>query len=47
MTALDVYLHEDLVGRLVRLPQARLRFAYEPAWVEADGGALSLGLPVP
>lgn len=46
MTTLDVYLHEDLVGRLERLPQARLRFAYEPAWVATDGAALSLGLPV-
>lgn len=46
MTTLDVYLHEDLVGQLERLPQARLRFAYEPAWVATDGAALSLGLPV-
>lgn len=46
MTALDVYFHSDLVGRLERLEQARLRFAYEPAWVERDGAPLSLCLPV-
>jgi serine/threonine-protein kinase HipA len=46
MTALDVYFHADRVGLLERLPQAKLRFAYEPQWV-ADGGApLSLSLPL-
>jgi serine/threonine-protein kinase HipA len=43
MTALDVYFHADRVGRLERLEQARLEFAYEPSWV---GAPLSLGLPV-
>jgi serine/threonine-protein kinase HipA len=46
MTALDVYFHSDLVGRLERLEQARLRFAYEPSWVEEGGAPLSLGLPL-
>jgi serine/threonine-protein kinase HipA len=46
MTALDVYLHSDLVGRLERSDQARLSFAYEPSWVSAGGTSLSLGLPV-
>ena len=39
MTSLDVYFHKDLVGHLERLPQARLRFAYESAWVEEEGRA--------
>ena len=46
MTELDVYFHSDLAGRLERLPQARLRFTYDAAWVEAAHPALSLGLPV-
>lgn len=46
MTALDVYLHRDLVGCLERLPQAELSFAYDPAWVERGGAPLSLSLPV-
>jgi serine/threonine-protein kinase HipA len=46
MTELDVYLHEDRVGRLERLPQARLGFRYEPGWVERGGGPVSLSLPV-
>ena len=46
MTSLDVYFHNDLAGRLERLPQARLRFTYEPSWVDADGAPLSLGLPL-
>lgn len=46
MTALDVYFHSDLVGRLERLEQARLRFAYESSWVDEDGAPLSLSLPV-
>jgi serine/threonine-protein kinase HipA len=46
MTALDVYFHADRVGRLERLEQARLEFAYEPSWVGAEGAPLSLGLPV-
>jgi serine/threonine-protein kinase HipA len=46
MTSLDVYLHEDRVGRLERQPQARLGFQYEPEWVEKEGGPVSLSLPV-
>jgi serine/threonine-protein kinase HipA len=46
MTALDVYLHESLVGTLERHEQARMSFRYTPAWVEQGGGALSLSLPV-
>jgi serine/threonine-protein kinase HipA len=46
MTALDVYFHSDLVGRLERLPAARLRFTYDAAWAGAGGAPLSLGLPV-
>lgn len=46
MTALDVYLHEDLVGALERHEQARLAFQYTPEWVERGGEALSLSLPL-
>jgi serine/threonine-protein kinase HipA len=46
MTALDVYLHEDLVGTLERHEQALMAFRYTPAWVEQGGGALSLSLPL-
>jgi serine/threonine-protein kinase HipA len=46
MTALDVYFHSDLIGRLERLEQGRLGFAYEPSWVEEGGAPLSLGLPL-
>jgi len=45
VTALDVYLHRDRVGRLERGEGARLSFAYEPGWVE-NGRPLSLCLPV-
>jgi serine/threonine-protein kinase HipA len=46
MTALDVYLHENLVGTLERHEQALMAFRYTPAWVEQGGGALSLSLPL-
>lgn len=46
MTALDVYLHADRVGSLVRLPQARLSFTYGSTWVNGGGVPLSLALPV-
>jgi serine/threonine-protein kinase HipA len=46
MTALDVYLHEDRVGLLERLPEARLRFRYESGWVEQGGAPVSLSLPL-
>ncbi len=43
---LEVFLHEDRVGRLERLAQARLRFTYHSEWVEGGGWPLSLSLPV-
>lgn len=43
---LEVFLHDKGVGRLERLPQARLRFTYHPAWVESAGQPISLALPV-
>jgi serine/threonine-protein kinase HipA len=46
MTSLDVYLHEERVGILERMPQAKLGFSYEPAWVERGGPPISLSLPV-
>jgi len=45
MTALDVYLHRNRVGRLERLDGAQLEFAYLPGWV-AEGEPLSLCLPL-
>lgn len=46
VTELEVFLHDEGVGRLERLPQARLRFTYHPRWVEAGGQPVSLALPV-
>lgn len=46
MNRLDVYLHQDLVGHLDRLEQARLSFSYTPEWVERRGQPLSASLPV-
>jgi serine/threonine-protein kinase HipA len=46
VTALDVYLHTDLVGRLERLEQARLGFSYGPSWAGTGKARLSLGLPL-
>jgi serine/threonine-protein kinase HipA len=47
MTALDVYFHSDLVGRLERLREAKLEFTYESAWAGAsDSHPLSLFLPL-
>jgi serine/threonine-protein kinase HipA len=43
---LEVFLHDEAIGRLQRLPQARLRFTYNPEWVEAEGRPVSYGLPV-
>lgn len=43
---LDVFLHDDRIGRLERLPQARLRFTYHPTWVQSEGTPVSLALPV-
>jgi hypothetical protein len=31
ISAPDVFLHDDTIGRLQRLPQGRLSFAYIPA----------------
>lgn len=45
MTALDVYLHRDLLGRLERLPGAELSFSYGPDMAESEGLPLSLSLP--
>lgn len=44
-SALEVFLHDEPIGRLERLPQARLRFTYRSEWVEAGGRPLSLSLP--
>jgi len=46
MTSLDVYLHQDLAGRLERLDGARLSFAYETSWSNRAGVPLSLSLPI-
>lgn len=46
MNALDVFLHDDRVGRLERHAQATLQFQYEAAWVEGGGAPVSLSLPV-
>lgn len=46
MTALDVYLHDTLVGTLERLEQARLRFTYSEPAAAAAANSLSLSLPV-
>jgi serine/threonine-protein kinase HipA len=43
--ALEVFLHDRKVGRLERLPQARMRFTYHPDWIEVGGRPLSLSLP--
>jgi len=45
VTELEVFLHDEPIGRLRRLPQARLRFTYDPGWVGAGGRPLSLSLP--
>lgn len=46
MSALDVYFHSDLVGRLKRQEQARLAFAYDPSWVKQGSVPLSFSLPL-
>jgi serine/threonine-protein kinase HipA len=46
VSELEVFLHDEPVGRLERLPQARLRFSYHQQWVEAGKRSLSLSLPV-
>lgn len=44
-TELEVFLHDQPIGRLERLPQGRLRFTYHQAWVESEGQPVSLALP--
>jgi serine/threonine-protein kinase HipA len=47
MNTLDVFLHENRVGTLERLPGAELRFTYDDAWVaDAASSPLSISLPV-
>lgn len=46
MNALAVYLHGTPAGTLERLPQAKLRFTYSPAYASAGGAPISLGLPL-
>ncbi|HEX6152252.1 MAG TPA: type II toxin-antitoxin system HipA family toxin [Solirubrobacterales bacterium] len=46
MNELAVHLHGVRAGTLERLPQARLRFAYAPEYVEAGGAPVSLSLPL-
>lgn len=46
MSALDVYLHDARAGVLERLQGARLRFTYDPGWMAAAGGPISLSLPL-
>lgn len=43
---LAIFLHDREVGRLERLPQARLRFTYHQEYVESQGRPVSLALPV-
>lgn len=45
MTALEVFLHHEHVGRLERQEGVQLNFAYEPSWVDR-GAPLSLCLPL-
>ncbi|HEX3609770.1 MAG TPA: HipA domain-containing protein [Solirubrobacterales bacterium] len=47
MNALDVFLHDERVGRVERLAGATLRFSYLPTWLGHDRAqALSLHLPL-
>lgn len=46
MKQLDVHLHDELVGRLERVEQGRLRFAYLPGVPSDLRPPLSLSLPV-
>jgi serine/threonine-protein kinase HipA len=46
MSALDVYLHAERAGVLERLEGARLRFAYDPAWLATATTPISLSLPL-
>lgn len=46
MNALDVFLHEDRIGCLERLPGAELRFTYDATWARGNNVPLSLSLPL-
>jgi serine/threonine-protein kinase HipA len=46
MNALDVYLHDDRAGLLERVDGARLRFTYDPEWLNAAETPISLSLPL-
>ena len=46
MNTLDVYFHASRIGRLERLPGARLQFGYDPDWVHDGHAPLSLSLPI-
>jgi len=46
MNALDVFFHDERVGRLQRLPGAKLRFQYAESWVDDGSAPLSLSLPL-
>jgi len=46
MNVLDVFFHSERVGKLERLPGARLRFQYSADWVRDDNVPLSLALPL-
>lgn len=43
---LDVYLHDRLAGALRRKDNGNLQFRYDEAYVEANGPALSINMPV-
>jgi serine/threonine-protein kinase HipA len=43
---LNVFLHDQLAGTLLRKDSGNLQFRYDPAYVEADGQPLSLNLPL-
>lgn len=46
MKSLDVYLHEELAGRLSRREHAQLSFEYDRGWIEKGGVPLSASLPL-
>lgn len=46
MNALDVYLHDELVGLLERLDGADLRFTYDAGWLTGAETPISLSLPL-
>jgi serine/threonine-protein kinase HipA len=46
VTALDVFFHAERVGKLERLPGAKLRFEYTAKWAREGSAPLSLSLPL-